>query len=119
MRAKLMRMQLQESSRQLLSLSLMVTIAIAFGSGCIFGGKPSPTAAVDDRAIETRISSALSKDYLLRDSPIVVKSAEGIVELTGFVGSTGTKSRAGLVAASTPGVVQVHNDVVVRAAPAP
>ena len=96
MPAKLMRMQLHKSSGQLLSLGLTVMMTIAFGAGCcIFSGKASPTAAVDDRALETRVTSALSQDSLLKDSRIVVKSTEGVVELTGFVGSTGTKSRAG------------------------
>ena len=95
----------------------MMTIALG-GGCCIFSGKASPAAAVDDRAIENRVRSSLAQDSLLRDYRLDVKSAEGVVELTGFVGSTGTKSRAGLVAASTPGVVQVHNDVVVQAVPA-
>jgi len=99
------------------AIHLLAILSIVFGGACsIFSSKKEPS--VDDRAIETRVSAALAQDPQLKDSRIIVESARGVVELTGFVATSEIKSRAGLLAASTPGVTQVYNDVVVQTAPA-
>ena len=55
----------------------------------------------------------LSEDPLTKDTRFTVESAGGVVELTGYVDSTAAKSRAGIIAASAPGVIQVRNDLLV------
>ena len=111
--------QMNRSFKRGLAISLLGMLFLSIAGGCsLFSGKKNPPTAADDRGIETYIRKALADDSLLKSTQFVVHSADGIVELTGFVGSIGAKSRAGLVAASTPGVVQVHNDVLVRPASA-
>jgi osmotically-inducible protein OsmY len=108
---------MNRSSKRWLAISLLAVLTMSIAGGCsLFSGKKSPPPTADDRGIETHIRNALADDSLLKSTQLGVRSADGIVELTGFVDSTGAKSRAGLVAASTPGVVQVHNDVLVRSA---
>jgi len=107
------------TSERLISIG-GILLALALQSGCalLFGGKSKPTASVDDGALVARIHAMLAQDPIVKQAEVNVASAKGVVELTGYVGSMSIKSRAGLVAASTPGVVQVHNDLLVSAAPA-
>jgi len=88
-------------------------------SGCsMFGGKKPAAHVVNDSAIVARIKHRLAQAPELEGTQVEVHSARGIVELTGRVGSLAQKSRAGLIAASTAEVAQVHNDVVISAATA-
>lgn len=73
-------------------------------------GKQQPT--VSDAALQAEVRKALNLDPALKGTQINVHSANGVVELSGSVNAPAVKARAGLVAASTPGVVQVHNDLL-------
>ncbi|MGH7969558.1 MAG: BON domain-containing protein [Limisphaerales bacterium] len=42
-----------------------------------------------------------------------VQSLNGVVELSGFVDNQAARQRAGEIAASTPGVAQVYNNLLV------
>lgn len=108
---------MKRSFQRWLAVSLLGLLTMSIACGCsLFSGNKNPPPTTDDRGIETHIQKALAEDSLLQRTQLRVRSADGIVELTGFVDSIIAKSRAGLVAASTPGVVQVHNDVLVRSA---
>lgn len=87
-----------------LSLNLLVSCSL-FG-----GGKPR--SVVDDTALVNAVENAFHQDRSLQGAPIRVQSHQGVIELTGRVESVGMKSRAGLLAAAIPGVVQVHNDLL-------
>lgn len=96
------------------SMALLLAMLLA---GCsLFSRKADVDSAALDRTIESRVKTLLSQEPMLHSSQISVQSSNSIVELAGFVDSTGAKDRAGLVAASAPGVAQVHNDLLVRAA---
>jgi hyperosmotically inducible protein len=100
--------------QQLVAMSLSLAL-LAVETGCsTFGGGQKSVPAVNDGLIETRIREELSREPLLRGNTVQVRSEIGIVELTGRVPSMEVKSRAGLVAAAIPGVVQVHNDLLVN-----
>lgn len=77
----------------------------------LFGGGKS-RSVVDDTALVNAVENAFHQDRLLEGAPIRVQSQQGVIELTGRVESVGMKSRAGLLAASVPRVVQVHNDLL-------
>src|SRR5262249_7589424 len=99
-----------KTKRRLISVCLLA-LWLAFLAGCsLFSKRPEP--AVNDSAIQAQIEKALGTDPLLKGTQVNVQSANGIVELTGKAKSNAIKSRAGLIAASTPGVVQVHNDLL-------
>ena len=96
--------------RRLFSARILALL-LALLAGCsLFSKRPEP--GVSDSAIQAQIQKALSSDPLLKGTQVNVHSADGIVELTGKAKSGAIKSRAGIIAASTPGVVQVHNDLL-------
>ncbi|HTL55549.1 MAG TPA: BON domain-containing protein [Candidatus Limnocylindrales bacterium] len=90
----------------------VVALALAFSTGCSRFSKRSQPA-VSDTVIKSQIENALNRDPLVEGAQVSVQSVNGIVELTGKTKSSAVKSRAGLIAASTPGVVQVHNDLLI------
>ena len=108
-----MKSQLLDWSK-LVSLALLLLATLIAGCS-LFSRKAGVDSAGLDRTIESRVKTLLSQEPVLHSSQMSVKSSNGIVELAGFVDSTAAKDRAGLVAASAPGVAQVHNDLLVRA----
>jgi osmotically-inducible protein OsmY len=90
---------------------LFLTLVVTLVSGCsLFSRKQQPR--VNDAALQTGVRDALSRDPALKGVLITVQSVDGIIELRGTVKSPALKSRAGQVAASVPGVAQVHNDLL-------
>jgi osmotically-inducible protein OsmY len=51
-------------------------------------------------------------DPIVKDAQVTVTSLKGDVQLSGFVETEAAKVRAGEIAASTPGVNVVHNDLL-------
>jgi hypothetical protein len=74
----------------------------------------------DDAALVTNIQSQMFADSLLRNSDLHISSANGVVTLTGTVPNDAARLEAYKVAAQTPGVVKVDDQMkvqVVQAAP--
>lgn len=69
---------------------------------------------VDDSAITAKVKSAIFTDPALKVLQINVETYKGVVQLSGFVDSSQSASKAGEVARSIPGVVSVKNDLVVK-----
>jgi osmotically-inducible protein OsmY len=88
-------------------LALVVTLLSACS---LFSRKEQPIA--NDAALQTEVKNALNRDPALIGAQINVRSADGVIRLSGAVKSPAVKSRAGLVAATIPGIVQVHNDLL-------
>ncbi len=99
-------------------LSLIVTTSLAllpmvFTSGCaVTSGRENARSYVDDKAIAARIKTSMYSDPVVKGSEVKVQSLNGVVQLSGFVDSEAAKQRAGQIAASTPGVVQVYNNLL-------
>jgi hyperosmotically inducible protein len=51
-------------------------------------------------------------DSEVKGTEVKVQSLNGVVQLSGFVDSPAAKDRAGQIAASTPGVVRVYNNLL-------
>ena len=101
----------------LFELTCWVVVLAGVATGCsMFSGKPSANSAEADRTIESQIRTRLKEEPIVRSALVNVTSTHAIVELTGFIDSAAAKSRAGLIAASVPGVAQVRNDLLVPAA---
>lgn len=84
--------------------------------GCsLFRSPEDSSVRTQDRAIEDQIRAAVSLEPQSGPEAFQVHSVRGVVELTGRVKSVAIKSRIGLVAAATAGVVQVRNDLLVVA----
>lgn len=83
--------------------------------GCAATQKRESTGQyVDDSVITTKVKAAIFDDATLKTLQINVKTFKGIVQLSGFVDSAQSVTKAGEVAGSVNGVVSVKNDLVVK-----
>lgn len=69
---------------------------------------------IDDSVISNKVRAQLLGDKDLNVTQIDVTTYKGVVQLSGFVDSTAAKSRAGAVVATTQGVREVRNNLVVK-----
>jgi hyperosmotically inducible protein len=89
--------------------------ALIFGStlaGC--GGTGSlvaPAAMVDDSTITAGVKQAIGRSTELKAADIDVATSEGIVQLSGYVGSAENVATAASVARTVKGVKSVRNDL--------
>ncbi|HEV2209452.1 MAG TPA: BON domain-containing protein [Verrucomicrobiae bacterium] len=83
-------------------------------TGCaVAHGQESAKEYARDKEITTRIKTALYADPTVHGTQVKVQSLNGVVELSGFVDNQAARQRAGEIAASTPGVAQVYNNLLV------
>ena len=69
---------------------------------------------MDDTAITTKVKTAILTDPDLKVLQINVETFKGVVQLSGFVNSSASASKAAQVARGVKGVVEVKNDLVVK-----
>ena len=69
---------------------------------------------VDDSAITTKVKTAIFSESTLKTMQINVKTFKGVVQLSGFVNSEQSVTKAGEVARGVNGVVDVKNDLIVK-----
>ncbi len=74
-------------------------------------GSRTVAAATDDQTITSQVRSALASDPSTASPRIHVATADGVVQLSGFVDSNETRDNAGSIARSVPGVRRVDNDL--------
>ena len=99
------------------SLSL---IPLAFSTGCAMtSGRESPKAYAHDKTLVTRIKTAMYADPAVKGTEVAVNVLNGQVQLSGFVDTPEAKRRAEEIAAGTPGVARVYNNIIVGTAPTP
>lgn len=83
--------------------------------GCAATQKHESTGQyVDDSVITTKVKAAIFDEPSLKMLQINVKTFKGVVQLSGFVDSAHSVTKAGEVARSVNGVVSVENDLVVK-----
>ena len=66
----------------------------------------------EDAKITAQVKAKLYKDADVKGTQVDVTTMKGVVQLSGFVDSQTAKDRAGQIASSIPGVVDVHNDLI-------
>ena len=97
------------------SLSL---VPLAFNTGCaLTSGREGAKAYANDKTTEARIKSALYADPAVKGTEVAVTVLNGQVQLSGFVDTPQAKQRAEQIAADTPGVAKVFNDIIVGTTP--
>lgn len=74
----------------------------------------SAGAYLDDSVITTKVKSALLGEPSLKSFQIGVETYKNVVQLSGFVNSSGHARRAGEVALAVKGVHSVKNDLIVK-----
>ena len=83
--------------------------------GCASTHKKESTGEyVDDSTITTKVKAAIFNDSSLKVLQINVETFKGVVQLSGFVDSSQSVSKAGEVAGRVVGVVSVKNDLIVK-----
>ena len=68
----------------------------------------------DDSTITTKVKSAILMDSSLKVLQINVETFKGEVQLSGFVDSAKSATKAAEVARGVKGVVKVKNDLIVK-----
>jgi len=83
--------------------------------GCAATQKHESTGQyVDDSVITTKVKTAIFNEESLKTLQISVKTYQGVVQLSGFVDSAKSVSKAGEVARRVDNVVAVKNDLLVK-----
>lgn len=102
--------KLYRSIQVVLCIGLITVFA-----GCASTPKRESTGQyVDDSVITTKVKAAIFKEATLKTLQINVKTYQQVVQLSGFVDSAQSVSKAGEVARGVEGVLKVENDLVVK-----
>ena len=100
-------------SNLLISTMTAVVLATA-ATGCAVTRHQETTGAyVDDSVVTTRVKTKFAEDKDVSAMAIHVETLNGVVQLSGNAKSMEEKQRAGELARSVKGVVDVHNDIIV------
>ena len=105
------------NAKVLFSLSVAAMAAVPLASlstGCATRHYDTTGAYVDDKKLTARVKSDLARDPVAKASTINVTTYNREVQLSGFVATEQEKVRAAQIAATVPGVVTVHNNLIVR-----
>ena len=94
----------------------VATLAIAAAiSGCAaFSGRETAGEYLDDTTVTSRVKAEIFKDSTLKTMEISVETMQDEVQLSGFVDSSQSKTRAGDIARNVEGVHGLRNNLVVR-----
>lgn len=101
-------------------LQLITKLLICFGLitaflGCNATQKEESTGQfIDDAAITAKIKAGLFEDAQLKSLQIEVKTFKGVVQLSGFVDSAQSVTRAGEISGRVPGIKELKNDLVAK-----
>lgn len=97
----------------------MLTIAALFGvpstliTGCaVVHHQETAGEYGSDVKITAHVKTDLYKDHDVKGTEVNVHTMNGVVQLSGFVDNEQEKDRAEQIARSVPGVVDVHNDLI-------
>lgn len=96
-----------------LSLSALVATGLM---GCSPSNPPERTSGeqVDDKALSSRVQTALSDNPDYKFNEVNVTSYRGTVQLNGFVNTADQKQKAGEIAKAVTGAKSVENSITVK-----
>ncbi len=89
-------------------------LAVCLGGCAMFDGRESPGEFVDDTTITSKVKSNIFGDPALKVLQINVETMQGVVQLSGFVDSRRSESKAVHLARQVDGVKSVKDDLIVR-----
>lgn len=94
---------------------LVCAVLIAAFIGCASTQKRESTGEyIDDSAITTKVKAAIFNEPSLKVFQINVETYKGEVQLSGFVDSSQSVSKAGEIARGVTGVRSVKNNLIVK-----
>jgi osmotically-inducible protein OsmY len=100
---------------KLIILFLVSLSLVSLVTGCA-GGKTYESTGehFDDSIITTKVKASILGDSKLKVMQISVETFKGVVQLSGFVNSNESASRAVELARRVKGVKQVNNSLIVK-----
>jgi len=99
---------------RMLSILICIGLIAAF-VGCASTSKREGTGEyIDDSAITAKVKAAILNEPSLKVFQINVETFKGEVQLSGFVDSAQSVSKAGEVARGVKGVKSVKNSLIVK-----
>lgn len=94
-------------------LASLAGVPIALTSGCAVAHHQETAGAYGhDAEITAKIKADLYKDPDVKGTEVHVTTMNGVVQLSGFVDTEQAKQKAADIARSVPGVMDVHNDLI-------
>ncbi len=94
---------------------LVLACALGLSAGCAStAGREGTGEYVDDSIVTAKVKAAVFNEPTLKSSEINVETFKGTVQLSGFVASRASASKAAEVAGKVAGVTSVKNDLVVK-----
>lgn len=106
--------QAKQKLTQLLGTFVVLGLTI-IATGCAGNRYERSTGeSIDDRAITSRVKSALGSDSIYKYPDVKVTTFKGSVQLSGFVDSRDQKSKAEELAKTAAGVKDVENQITVK-----
>lgn len=95
--------------------AFFLAFALAGIQGCSSSPKQESTGEyIDDALITAKVKAAILDEPSLKVGEINVETYKGVVQLSGFVGSSAAANRAVEVARGVKGVKSVKNDMRVK-----
>lgn len=96
---------------------ILLGLVLAILTACAPSGTHRGTGEyLDDTAITARVKTALAADPDVKATDVQVETFRGTVQLSGFVESPVSVTRAAQLARDVPGVKEVRNSIVIREA---
>ncbi len=96
----------------LLVVAALAGVPAAFIGCAVTQGQETANSYAKDKEIAARIKTALYADPVAKGTQIEVKSLNGTVQLSGFTDTEESKRKAEEIAANTPGVREVVNNIL-------
>jgi hyperosmotically inducible periplasmic protein len=97
-----------------LNIPAFLLAALAATACASTATQQAPGETIDDTVITSSIQAALVKDPVTEARQIEVETFRGVVQLSGYVDTAASKSRAAELALQTRGVSRVENNLDVR-----
>ncbi len=106
-------------NRPVLTLALSAALLATVGAttGCaVARDQQTAGSYIDDATLTTRVKAKFAEDKTVSAMAITVETFKGVVMLSGVAKSAEERAMAEKLARNTSGVVDVRNEIIVRAA---
>ena len=103
-----------KNARHFTKLLAAFALVALFASCSMFSGRETAGQYVDDTTITTKVKADILDDPALKVMEINVETLQGVVQLSGFVESQESETRAVDIARRVRGVKSVKDTLIVR-----
>ncbi len=111
---------MKKLTTSLLAALTLASLPVLLTSGCSSTPTRESTGEfVDDTAVTAKVKTELIRDPVVKARQVDVSTFKGVVQLSGFVDTEEQKARAAELTRTISGVLDVHNNLVVKTDVAP